>query len=74
MAQQALKKIFKKNRESVCWKFSTDGSYTAGVLKIQTIGFGPGSEKTAHAYNENVPINHLIKATEGYVSLGIELC
>jgi putative selenium metabolism hydrolase len=74
MAQQALRKTFKKSPRLICWKFSTDGSYTAGVLGIPTIGFGPGSEKTAHSYNENIPIDHLIKATEGYINLGIELC
>lgn len=73
-AQKALGEIFKKNPRLIGWKFSTDGSYTAGVLGIPSIGFGPGDEKVAHSYNENVPIEHLIKATKGYINLGLKLC
>jgi len=50
------------------WTFSTNGTVTAGVYNIPTIGFGPGEEKYAHAPDERVEIDHLIKACAFYAS------
>lgn len=48
------------------WTFSTNGVTINGVHKIPVIGFGPGNEELAHAPNEKVPIEHLVKASAFY--------
>jgi len=50
------------------WTFSTNGIATAGVYKIPTIGFGPGEEHYAHAPDERVKIEHLVKAAAFYAA------
>ncbi len=52
------------------WIFSTNGVATAGRLRIPTVGFGPGNEIYAHSVNENMPVDHLIKATVFYSTIG----
>ncbi len=51
------------------YDFCTNGSYSAGVAGIPTIGFGPGKETTAHIVDEYVEIAQLVKACEGYVAI-----
>ena len=48
------------------WTFSTNGVMINGRYKIPVIGFGPGNEVLAHAPNERVPIDHLVKAAAFY--------
>jgi putative selenium metabolism hydrolase len=48
------------------WTFSTNGVTINGVHKIPVIGFGPGNEELAHAPNEKVPVDHLVKASAFY--------
>ncbi|MCX7940706.1 MAG: YgeY family selenium metabolism-linked hydrolase [Endomicrobia bacterium] len=55
------------------WTFSTNGVATAGRLKIPTVGFGPSNEIYAHTVNEQMPIDHLVKATMFYALLPKEL-
>ncbi|WP_269770959.1 M20/M25/M40 family metallo-hydrolase [Thermosipho africanus] len=50
------------------WTFSTNGTVTAGVYGIPTVGFGPGEERFAHAPNEKVEIEHLVKAAAFYAT------
>jgi len=63
-------KIFKElfNQEPVVdkWTFSTNGVTINGIYKIPVIGFGPGNEELAHAPNEKVAIEHLVKASAFY--------
>ena len=51
------------------YKFCTDGSQSAGVRGIPTMGFGPSSESLAHVKDEYVSIAQLEKARKGYTSL-----
>lgn len=51
------------------WYFNTDGSYTAGVLGIPTIGFGPGEEKYSHTPFDRVSIEHMLRATAGSAAI-----
>lgn len=53
----------------VVWRFGTDGSYTAGIAGIPTIGYGPGDERLAHKPGENVEIDKVRRAVDGYLSL-----
>ncbi len=48
------------------WTFSTNGVTINGYYGIPAIGFGPGNEVLAHAPNEKVPIEHLVKASAFY--------
>jgi putative selenium metabolism hydrolase len=48
------------------WTFSTNAVTINGIYKIPVIGFGPGNEELAHAPNEKVPIDHLVKASAFY--------
>lgn len=55
------------------WTFSTSGNYTMGVAEIPTIGFGPSREEYAHARNERVDVDDVVKACDVYAGLGAEL-
>ena len=55
------------------WIFSTNGIMTCGVYKIPTIGFGPGNEVFAHAPDEKVPVNDLVKASAFYAAFAYEI-
>ncbi|MFW5724917.1 MAG: YgeY family selenium metabolism-linked hydrolase [Bacteroidota bacterium] len=48
------------------WTFSTNGVTINGIHKIPVIGFGPGNEVLAHAPDEKVPIEHLVRASAFY--------
>jgi putative selenium metabolism hydrolase len=66
---KALKMVIGKKSVAGKWVFSTNGVASAGRLGIPTIGFGPGNEIYAHTVNEQMPVEHLIKATEFYTIL-----
>ncbi|KLO21679.1 peptidase [Marinitoga sp. 1155] len=67
-AKEAYIKTFGKEPLIDKWTFSTNGIATAGVYNIPTVGFGPGDEKYAHAPNEKVKIEHLVKAAAFYAN------
>ena len=48
------------------WTFSTNGTVINGIYGIPVIGFGPGNEVMAHAPDEKVSIEHLVKASAFY--------
>lgn len=48
------------------WTFSTNGVTINGFYGIPVIGFGPGNEVLAHAPNERVAIDDLVKASAFY--------
>ncbi len=55
------------------WGFSTDGTYTAGVANIPTVGFGPGEERYAHTQDEQIRLNDVVDAARVYARLAVEL-
>ncbi len=59
--------------QSVIWRFSTDGAYTAGVAGIPTIGFGPGEEQYAHTVEEQVRMADVVTAAQVYAQIGARL-
>ncbi|MCZ6703529.1 MAG: YgeY family selenium metabolism-linked hydrolase [Ignavibacteria bacterium] len=63
---KAFKELFNRDPVVDKWTFSTNGVTINGIYKIPVIGFGPGNEELAHAPNEKVPIEHLIKASAFY--------
>jgi putative selenium metabolism hydrolase len=60
---------FGEQAEVGFWVFSTNAVATAGMLGIPMIGFGPGHEKFAHAPNEQVEIEHLVRCSAFYTAL-----
>lgn len=55
------------------YSFCTNGSSSAGIHHIPTLGFGPGRENQAHVNDEYIEIEELVKACEGYYALASEL-
>ena len=50
------------------WVFSTNGVAVMGMHQIPCIGFGPGNEIYAHMATEQIPIEHLVKASAWYAA------
>ena len=65
---QAFKGLFNKEPKVDKWTFSTNGVTMNGVYGIPMIGFGPGNEVLAHAPNEKVPVDDLVKASAFYAA------
>jgi putative selenium metabolism hydrolase len=55
------------------WSFSTDGTYTAGMANIPTVGLGPGEERYAHTCDEQIRLNDVVDAARIYARLAVEL-
>ncbi len=55
--------------EISAYSFCTNGSSTAGVYGIPTVGFGPGTEKDAHTIDESISLAELADAAKGYQAL-----
>lgn len=70
---KAYKEVFGTVPKVDKWTFSTNGVATAGMFNIPTIGFGPAHEIYAHSPDDQVPVDHLIKATAMYALLPHEL-
>ena len=51
------------------YDFCTNGSYSAGMAGIPTIGYGPGSEDGAHIVDEFVEVAELESAFRGYMAI-----
>lgn len=63
---ESFKALFSKEPKVDKWTFSTNGVTINGIYGIPTIGFGPGNEVLAHAPNEKVPVDDLVKASAFY--------
>lgn len=55
------------------YSFCTNGSQSAGVKGIATIGFGPSRENLAHSVDEYVEVEQLTGAFKGYEALARRL-
>ena len=66
IGKTAYENLFNQKPKIDKWTFSTNGVTINGYYNIPIIGFGPGNEVMAHAPNEKVPIEHLIKASAFY--------
>ncbi|WP_373323066.1 YgeY family selenium metabolism-linked hydrolase [Desulforamulus aquiferis] len=51
------------------YSFCTNGSQSAGVKGIATLGFGPSRENLAHSVDEYVEVEQLVGALKGYEAL-----
>ncbi len=62
----ACQELFHQEPKVDKWTFSTNGVTINGMYGIPVIGFGPGNEVYAHAPNEKVPVEDLVKASAFY--------
>ena len=69
---KVYKELFNANPLVDKWTFSTNGVTINGYYNIPVIGFGPGNEVLAHAPDEKVPVEHLVKASAFYTAYAYE--
>jgi putative selenium metabolism hydrolase len=50
------------------WVFSTNGVAVMGMHGIPCVGFGPGNEIYAHMATEQIPVEHLVRASAWYAA------
>ena len=55
------------------WSFGTDASYMSGELGIPTIGYSPAEEKYTHTVEDQVSVDKMLAALEGYIAIGVKL-
>jgi putative selenium metabolism hydrolase len=70
---KAYEALFGKKPLIDKWTFSTNGVTINGIYGIPTIGFGPGNEILAHAPNEKVAIDDLVKASAFYAAFALQM-
>jgi putative selenium metabolism hydrolase len=63
---ESYNKLFGSDPKVDKWTFSTNGVVINGIYGIPCIGFGPGNEVLAHAPDEKVPVDDLVKASAFY--------
>lgn len=51
------------------YSFCTNGSYSAGIKDILTLGYGPSQEELAHIVDEYIEIKQIEKAYQGYINI-----
>ena len=66
---ECFRRLFDEEPRLDRWTFSTNGVAIAGKHGIPCIGFGPGNEIYAHAPNEAIEIEHLVRASAFYALL-----
>lgn len=67
-ALEALRGIGQEPRLAK-YSFCTNGSGSAGILGVPTIGYGPGREEEAHVVDEFLDLAQLEGAAQGYLAL-----
>ena len=55
--------------ETSTYGFCTNGSLTAGLRRVTTVGYGIGREEVAHTVDEYVDIDKFYRGTSGYAAL-----
>jgi putative selenium metabolism hydrolase len=55
--------------ETSTYGFCTNGSLTAGLRGVTTLGYGIAREEVAHTVDESIEIDKLYKGTEGYAAV-----
>ncbi len=65
---KTFEKLFDEKPRVGRWVFSTNGVAVMGMHGIPCIGFGPGDEVHAHMATEQIPVEHLVKATAWYAA------
>jgi putative selenium metabolism hydrolase len=72
-AGEVFRSLFQSEPRVDKWTFSTNAVTINGIYGIPTIGFGPGDEVMAHAPNEKVAIDDLVKASAFYALYALNM-
>jgi putative selenium metabolism hydrolase len=72
-ADNVFRSLFKTEPRIDKWTFSTNAVTINGIYGIPTIGFGPGNEVLAHAPNEKIPIDDLVRASAFYALYALQM-
>ena len=72
-AEGVFRQLFNQEARVDKWTFSTNGVAITGIHGIPCIGFGPGDEIMAHAPNEKVSIDDLVKASAFYALYALSM-
>lgn len=67
------RELFGQEPEVGRWTFSTNGVTINGLHGIPVIGYGPGDEVLAHAPNEKVAVDDLVKASAFYALYALRM-
>ena len=70
---KSYEELFHEKPKIGRWVFSTNGVSVMGLRKIPCIGFGPGNEIYAHMATEQIPVEHLVKASAWYAAFPLVL-
>lgn len=62
-----------QNPSTGYWHFGTDGSMSAGLMGIPTIGYSGAREQYAHTADEQINIDMLVRSVEGYYAIVCKL-
>jgi putative selenium metabolism hydrolase len=65
---RAYERLFGARPQVGRWVFSTNGVAVMGMHGIPCIGFGPGNEVFAHMATEQIPVEHLVKASAWFAA------
>ena len=68
-ALAAHRDLFGRDGETLVWDFSTNGTATAGIHTVPTIGIGPGDPRGAHLRDERIPLGQCVEAAALYAAL-----
>jgi putative selenium metabolism hydrolase len=72
-AEGVFRQLFSQEARVDKWTFSTNGIAIAGIHGIPCIGFGPGDEVGAHAPDEKVSVDDLVKASAFYALYALNM-
>jgi len=72
-AAAVFRSLFTQEPRVDKWTFSTNAVTINGIYGIPTIGFGPGNEVSAHAPNEKIPVDDLVRASAFYALYALRL-
>ena len=72
-AAAVFRSLFAREPRVDKWTFSTNAVTINGIYGIPTIGFGPGNEVSAHAPNEKIPVDDLVRASAFYALYALRL-
>lgn len=67
-AVEAYQEIFGSEPKVDKWTFSTNGVAIMGMHGVPCVGFGPAHEIYAHSVNDQIPVEHLVKAAAYYAA------
>lgn len=72
-AKDVFRSLFGQEPRVDKWTFSTNAVTINGIYGIPCIGFGPGDEVMAHAPNEKIPVDEVVRASAFYAFYALHM-